>query len=202
MTSARTFLLAFLILPLVVGCVSLERPHAEVTVYGIELSRAESADSGKGAVISIREFDISPLFENKFFTYRTGENTYETDFYNQTLTTPAEMLTEGAIHWLSRSPLVSQVSTRPGRVKPTHTLEGRVEAFYGDYRDESEPKAVLSVALTLIDERAPERKSTINRVYSEAAPLERISPRVLASGWREAFKTILTAFEADLKATL
>jgi hypothetical protein len=76
------------------GCVSLERSYPEKRFFVIEVKDAKRANPGDGQVLSMSNLHISPRYADRGFVYRTSEAEYESDFYNQFLSSPAVMISE------------------------------------------------------------------------------------------------------------
>ena len=63
----------------------------------------------KDVILNVQNFSIDIAFSTKSFVYRKGQSEYETDFYNQFLIRPEDMITEQTRDWLSESGLFKWV---------------------------------------------------------------------------------------------
>ena len=124
-----------------VGC----RPAAyDGRFYVLEAKRAQESSPMRSEVaLEVRRFGVDAVFAEKPLVYRTGPLSYEPDYYNEFLVSPAVMVTDRTRNWLADSGLVTQVLVPGSRIEPTHTLEGHITEMYGDLRDPAEPAAVL-----------------------------------------------------------
>ena len=83
---------------------------------------------------------------------------------------------------------------------PTHVLEGTVDAFYGDFRDTSTPKAVLEMEFFLSKESPARAEILMRKRYAKAIPVNGRSAEALVKGWDQALNEVIAALVADLKA--
>ena len=179
------------------GCVS--RQYVERGSFALEVSRGEAATSQTEAILRIRTLRVSPRYEGKRFVYRGESLSYETDFYNEFLTSPDTMITEEVRQWLADSGLFGHVVDFSGQVDPTHILEGTVTDLYGDFSEPTQPKAALQIEFFLSEDIAGQSKSVFKNRYRKEVRISRDSPEELIQGWNKALALILTDFEGDLK---
>ena len=82
-------------------------------------------------------------------------------------------------------------------VAPTHALEGRVNALYGDYSVQP-PQAVLEVELFLVADPLNRSAVVFHEQYREAIPLDDRKPESLVRGWNTGLTRALGELERDL----
>lgn len=183
------------------GCVSVDLKKAalDIKTYSLELS-APHQDSFAGAPVMLRVNDFSavPFFNDRYLAYRSGETTYEQDFYNQLVAAPAKLIQDEVAVWLRGSPVVASVVTPSLISAADYVIDARVIELSGDYRIESEPKAVLKIQFTVSADTAV----LCQKIYTAEIPVERISPVTLTEGWNKGLSQIMTGFETDLASTL
>jgi ABC-type uncharacterized transport system auxiliary subunit len=171
--------------------------------YVLETSRAgRTVRADNEVALEVRRFSIDPSFSDATLVYRVGESRYESDYYNEYLVLPALMLTEKTRDWLARSGVAAHVLTPGSRIEPTHTLETSVTALYGDFRDQSNPTAVLEMRCFLLANEDPNETIAMARVYGASHPVEGKTADALISALNASLKEILTHLEEDLDATL
>lgn len=201
MISARTAvrLLGLLSLPIVtIGCLNLNKSYPEKRSFVLDVaSEARPVAQDATAVLKVGKFRMSPLFVGRTMVYRTGELQYENDFYNEWFISPGSLLTQQVHGWLSKTGRFRFVLMGTNHIDPTHTLEGSVTEFYGDYRQAGSPKAVLSLELHLLEE-TKERQVVLQRTYRHEVSLADRSPDALAGGLTEALRLSLSDFDKDL----
>lgn len=184
------------------GCVSLEKPYPDKRYFAIEGPRGETPanPAARGGVLLVSSLRVSPRYESKSFVYRRSEANFESDFYNQFLVSPGAMLTEEIRRGLAQAQTVQYIVGTSSQLEPTHVLEGTVDAFYGDFRDMSAPKAVLEMEFFLTKESPTRAEILTRRRYTKAVALNGRSAEALVQGWNQALQEILAALAADLKA--
>jgi uncharacterized lipoprotein YmbA len=194
------FAVAVLIVPtLIVGCMG--RKYVERDTYALDVSRPGPVSSaGTDAVLRLRTLRVSPRYESKSFVYRTGDLSYETDYYNQFFASPDTMITEEVRKWLGGSGLFRQVVDYTGQVEHTHILEGEVIDLYGDFSRGTQPKAVMDIRFLLIHDTADRSESLLQKHYRRELPLSVDTGEALIDAWNTALGGILTDLEKDLKA--
>ena len=198
----KNYLLSFAVTVFVLtlmlsGCVS--RKYVERNSFALEVSRGEAASSQSETILRVRTLRVSPRYEGKRFVYRGESLSYETDFYNEFLTSPDTMITEEVRRWLADSGLFGQVVDFSGQVDPTHILEGMVTDLYGDFGEPTQPKAALQMEFYLSEDIAGRSKIVFKNRYRKEARIKRDLPEELVQGWNKALAIILTDFERDLK---
>ncbi len=93
------------------GCAGMQGTNLEKQRYLLNVHRQTGQSETAGElVVKVRGFHISSRFSGKPLTYRTGEVSYETDFYNEFLTSPASNITEEATKWLAQSGVFADVT--------------------------------------------------------------------------------------------
>jgi cholesterol transport system auxiliary component len=192
------------VLPLLIlcsGCVSLERSYPEKRYFVIAVS--ESADRSSSAgnrILSVSNLRISPRYADKNFVYRISEAGYESDFYNQFLTSPDLMIGEEVRKGLSASQVFKYVVGPSNQLQPNYVLEGSINALYGDFRNAKMSAAFLEIEFFVHNEDAANPGIVMQKRYVKSVPLSERSPEALVKGWNDALNEILTALIADLKA--
>jgi len=132
--------------PLLPGCLGVQPSLPEKHTFVLDVSRqSESVPPQSEAVLRIRTFGISPQYEGRGFVYRTGDLSYQSDFYNEFLTSPGSLIAEQVRQWLADSGIFGQVVDFSGQVAPTHILKGKVIDLYGDYSRGTQPRAALEI---------------------------------------------------------
>jgi cholesterol transport system auxiliary component len=154
-------------------------------------------------VLEVDRFSIEAAFATKSFIYRTGERQYETDYYNEFLVLPAQMITEDTRDWLSRTGLFLRVAGPAARVTPTHLMEGNIVDLYGDLRDKNAPKAVMQIRIFVSKlETDSQPAQVFSRDYSAVTRLESHDPAGLVDAYSRCFQKILADLQKDLTEKL
>jgi len=192
---------AFILLALASGCVGIERSYPDKRYFVLEVNRNVNPSNPPGnGVLQIANIRVSPRYEDKGFIYRTSGSSYESDFYNQFLVSPAALLGEELRKGLAQSQIFRHVINASSQLEPTHVLEGVVDALYGDFREPGAPKAVLEMEFFLRKESASKADIVAAKRYARSVAVNGRSPEALVKGWNEALDAILSALVADLKS--
>ena len=192
---------AFILLALASGCVGIEKSYPDKRYFVLEVNRNVNPSNSPGnGVLQIANIRVSPRYEDKGFVYRTSGSSYESDFYNQFLVSPAALLGEELRKGLAQSQIFRHVINASSQLEPTHVLEGVVDALYGDFRESSAPKAVLEMEFFLRKESPSKADIVAARRYAKSIAVNGRSPEALVKGWNEALDAILASLLADLKS--
>jgi uncharacterized lipoprotein YmbA len=191
------------LLVLLAGCSAPEVAYPVKRQYVISVTRENRTVPPAGAeAAKVRRFRVSPRFEGHGLVYRTGAVTYETDFYNEFLAAPAEMLTEETRDWLAAAGVFSNVVGAASRVAARYLFEGNVTALTGDFSEPEEPRAVMEIQFFLIDDAAARGSVAFHKTYRATRPLPSNRAEELVRGYNACLADILGALEADLRRAL
>lgn len=184
------------------GCLQLQKEYPEVKTYALEPAvTGHQKPAASPISLKMNPFTVQAQFVDRFYVYRTGETVYESDFYNQFVASPVYLLQGEVRDWLRHSPLIRYVLDPEDIGTAAHyVLDGRLLEIYGDYRRESEPRAVLSLELTLRRAEGAFGRSTVafQKTFRQEVPMARISPAELTRGWNEGLGQILADCERHL----
>ncbi len=190
------------LLALASGCVGIERSYPDKRYFVLEVNRNISPSNPAGnGILQVATIRVSPRYEDKGFVYRTSGSSYESDFYNQFLVSPAALLGEELRKGLAQSQIFRHVVNASSQLEPTHVLEGVVDALYGDFRDPGAPKAVLEMEFFLRKESPSKAEIVAARRYAKSVAVNGRSPEALVKGWNEALEAILSSLVADLRSS-
>ena len=154
----------------------------------------------KNIILDVKSFNIDRTFDTKSLVYRKRQSEYETDFYNQFLISPDEMITQKTRSWLSQSGMFKWVLEPGSYTNPTHVLEGNISALYGDFRDMANPKAVMSIRFFVI--KLPDKDIVFGKTYEAQSKVESKNAESLVKSFDECLANILANLEKDLNGQL
>ena len=154
----------------------------------------------KDIVLSVQDFNGDDLYTNKNFVYRIGQSEYETDFYNQFLLRPEDMITSKTRRWLSDSGLFKLVLEPGSYSDATEMLEGNLLALYVDFRDKQTPKAVLKVRFFVLD--LSDKSVLYSNTYEVTSTAKDNSVESLVGAFNESLVKVLSELEKDLQKNL
>ena len=150
----------------------------------------------KEIILDVQSFNVDTTFSTKSLVYRKGPSEYETDFYNQFLIGPDDMITEKTRSWLSESGLVKLVLEPGSYIDATNMLEGNIIALYGDFRDDSSPKATMKISIFLIE--ISDKSVVFAKTYEAASEIKSQTAEALVEAFDNCLRQILTELEKDL----
>lgn len=183
------------------GCVTLERDYPAKRYFVIDISdSAQPAEAVGNQTLLVTGLRISPRYADKSFVYRTSDAGYESDFYNQFLTSPDIMISEEVRKGLAASPAFKYVVGPASQLQPNFVLEGSVNALYGDFRNLNGPSAVLEIEFFLHNEDSTNPGIVLQKRYAKTVALAGRSPEALVKGWSQALEAILAMLVADIRA--
>jgi ABC-type uncharacterized transport system auxiliary subunit len=169
--------------------------------FVLETSRnSPQQKTSKDVILDVKNFSIDTTFSTKSLVYRKGQSEYETDFYNQFLIRPDDMITEKTRSWLSESGLFKWVLELGSYTDATHVLEGNITALYGDFRDDSSPKASMKIRVFLV--KLPEKSVVFGKTYEAVLEVKSQTAEALVEAFDNCLRQILTDLEKDLRAKL
>jgi len=197
--ASRAALLLALIASAAIPLGCLSKSYPEKRRYIFEIQPPVDAVPGPNGVLRMDRVRVSPLFERKGFVYRTGEATFENDFYNEFFAPPGVLLRKATLNRLRAASIFAEVldATQMGDVD--WMLEGHVTQLYADLRDQAAPLAVLQIEYTLLDARSPTLAIVFRKNYSVRGPAAGGTAEAIVNGWTEALIQVLSELEIDLR---
>lgn len=152
--------------------------------------------TSKDIVLGVQSFNVDMTFSTKSLVYRKGPSEYETDFYNQFLISPNDMITEKTRSWLSESGLFKLVLEPGSYAEASHSLEGNIIALYGDFRDKSSPKATMKIRFFLV--KLSGKSVVFGKTYEVVSKVGDRTAESLVEAFDSCLGQILTDLENDL----
>ncbi|MFC1677288.1 hypothetical protein ACFL3G_09530 [Planctomycetota bacterium] len=154
----------------------------------------------KDVILNVQNFSIDVAFSSKSLVYRKGQSEYETDFYNQFLIRPDDMITEKTRGWLSESGLFKLVLEPGSYTEATHMLEGNIIALYGDFSEESSPKAMAKIRFFLV--KLSDKSVVFTNTYESVSEFKDRTAEYLIEAFNVCLTNILSDLEKDLQKQL
>ncbi|MEX0806560.1 MAG: hypothetical protein WD688_25075 [Candidatus Binatia bacterium] len=200
-TSTGPCLSTLLAFVLFFGCVSIEKDYPDKRYFALDLARNAPGQSPTGTgVLQIASARVSPRYADRNFIYRRSDTRFESDFYNQFLVAPAALITEEVRREISSVGIFQFVVGSANPLRPTHTMETRVNTLYGDFRDLAAPRAVIEMEFFLSQEASSNSGIVFHKAYQRIVPVQERTPEALVRGWNQALEGILRSLVTDLTA--
>ncbi len=186
------------------ACVDLEKEYPEKKHFVLSAERPPAArDGGNGpgengvsrfdTALKIGRFRVSPRFASRGLVYRRSDVAYESDFYNEFLTTAAVNLTEATRRWLERSRLFQRVVSLSSQVDACYILEAQVNEIYADLR--KAPLSTIDVQFLLLKNG---QEVLFDRTYRRDQTAIAADAANLVRAHNENLSAILRDLERDL----
>jgi cholesterol transport system auxiliary component len=181
----------------------MQRKNIVKETFLLDVQRGgEPVQATSETILAVQPFSIAPAFQGKGLVYRTGENQYESDFYNEYFVSPPAMMTEQTRNWLAGSGAFAQVLSPISSAEPTHILEGHIKQVAADVRDKANPQAVLEISFYLLEQNKRERTIRFQKTYSATQPLESRTASACIAALNQCLTEILETLEKDLVSNL
>ena len=181
------------------GCFRRQFPERRLFVLDVE--RTEAARSPSSAVLRLSRVRAEPQYERKGFVYRTGESTYADDFYNAFYVSPEQIVRSTMHEWLTASGMFAVVADVDSLVGFDWVLESRLMDFYVDKRAAEDERAVVRLAVTLVDARRSPPRAILERTYEEVASASG-GGQGYVDAWSAALTRVYARLEDDLASLL
>jgi len=180
------------------GCNTLSRPAPVKNMFLLAPPAPTAVAQPKPGALRVGSINVAAPFRGKAFVYRESELKYVTDFYTEFIVPPGPMIAEATARALDRARVFARVSQPGAPSDADYTLDGFVEALYGDARNATKPSAELAITyyLTRSDAASP----FWSKEYRRSVPLPGATPDQYASALSAAFGEILAELARDLSA--
>ncbi len=187
------------------GCTNLQKEppvkqyfdlNVTISLSDNTIDAANLADVGKALLV--KELLIAPTYDSHAFVYRMGNNTYQTDFYNEFISYPAQLITDKATEILCGSNYFSQPLTHRKKAI-AYRLSGKITHLYGDFRKTGSPKAVMEIRLNFEKKEGQTFLHHSSNTYRMDEPIASTLPEDLVVGWNKGLEKIIIQFLKDYK---
>jgi len=182
------------------ACVKLGGKPLDKRYYQISPERTSTTVAQPRAeTLKVRRLAVSDIYNTRELVYRGPEGAIDSDFYNLFFVTPGSMLTTELRRWLTESGLFTHIVAPGSLIVPGLTLEGMINALYGDYSGTA-PAAVVEMQFFVVDESSAENDIVFSGSYKERISLDSADPQQLVQAMTIAVANIYTNLENDLAA--
>jgi cholesterol transport system auxiliary component len=192
---------ACLALLCLVGCGMGSKPGEVRQTFLLQVSTPAQTGAPLPGVLLVAGMDVSEAFAGKQMVYRFEEHRYQSDYYNEFLVAPRDMLGQRMLEWLQRARLYETVAPLAGtRLPEALVLRGLVNEMYADARDPARPAAVLSLQLYITSEQAEGKPMRFAQQFRNVAPMSDASAQAYADALSRALDAVLTEAEKQIRA--
>ncbi len=178
------------------GCSS--GPSWKRQSFAFSLATDPPTTNAVETVVALRRVSISPTFQSRSFTYRTGDNSYEQDPYAGFLIPPERALAE-SIRASMRASGVFGCVVEPGSgIMPTVVVEASINELYGDFRQASRPMGTMGIHLMCYEVLHGEPSHILFDKYClQETPLARKTPGALMAAWDADLREIMNQINSE-----
>jgi ABC-type uncharacterized transport system auxiliary subunit len=183
------------------GCAPvLERKPVEKQRFVLEPPPPETYAGPRAGVLRVGVVRVSPPFQNRGFVFRTGDQSYTTDFYNEFAAPPGTLLRDVLVEWLREGTHFASV-VRGSEAPSGWLLETALESLFVDARDAAaEPQVQIALAVRLLDAGAADMPIRFAKRYQTSERATGRSAGAIAEAFSRALGQLLPELAADLDA--
>ncbi|MHC5083404.1 MAG: hypothetical protein ACYTET_05640 [Planctomycetota bacterium] len=197
-TTIKLIIGLMLCVMLAAGCLQRDALVKEQYLIQAETPKAQG-ELVDEAIVTVIPFSISPMFQSNGFVYRVGPSKYTTDFYNEYVIAPSQMMSGQTHNWLIASGF--KVVPATSHAEPEYLVEGNIRQLYADLRDKADPQAVLEIFFTVIKPERKENELVFAKTYAETVKMKEVTPGYYVEAMEECLSEVLGDLTKDLKAT-
>ena len=196
----RHLIIIWLAAAVVTGCET--RPGWKRQSFAFSLPAGRPATNACDSVVALNRVSISPTFQSRSFTYRTGENSYEQDPYAGFLIPPERALAESIRASMRASGVFGGVVESGSRIAPTVIVEASINELYADFRQASRPVGTMGIHIICYDLQDSEpRHIVFDKYFLQETALARKTPSALMAAWDEDLRQIMYQFNSEYAKT-
>ena len=189
---------ALTLLALLAACSVITRPAPVRQTFLLAPSLPPAVSQAQPGALRVGNIKVAAPFRGKSFVYRTGDLSFETDYYVEFLVPPAAMLTEQTARALDRAKPFARIAGPGAAADAEWVLDGFAAALYADTRETGKPAAELAITYYLTAAGGAERTPVWTREYRRHAPMRNSSPTAYAEALNTAFGEIVAELARDL----
>jgi hypothetical protein len=149
-------------------------------------------------IVALGRVTISPVFQSRAFTYRTGDNTFVQDPYAAFLTAPERALAEPIRAGLRQGGAFGRVIEPGSALIPSVAIEASVTELCGDFRNPAAPAGTMEIHFIIyeVDSGQPGRV-LLDKTFSRREPLAHRTPEALAAAWQTDLHVIMEEINTE-----
>jgi ABC-type uncharacterized transport system auxiliary subunit len=180
------------------GCLS--RPALKTETFSFGIPAVEDTNAAAAPVLSIKKITVAAPFGGRPLVYRTGEFTYEHDPYAEFLDFPEKELVAPLRAGLGSQGDFRSVVLAGDVLEPDIMVEINVSQLFGDFREQSNARAILRAQFIFCQETNGIASGMIfQKEYSQDIPLKKPTAAALMAGWNRALDEIIGKVLTDYR---
>jgi len=183
-----------------IGCSGFRQPVHPIEYYTLEYDPPEVKKAVTlPLILRVEKFQVSPEYNTNSIIYRETPMKRNAYAYHKWRANPSDLVTYFIARDLDYSSLFTAVVTLNTRLIPTHTLEGIVDEFFENDRENSW-YAVLGLRISLLKNNSPESVSQVlfQKKYLRSEKCTAKNPQALAEAMSRNMAAISGQIISDL----
>ena len=170
--------------------------------FAFSLPADPPATNACDRVVALNRVSISPTFQSRSFTYRTGENSYEQDPYAGFVVPPERALAESIRASMRVGGVFGRIVEPGSGITPGVVVEASIIELYGDFRQTARPVATMGIHFLCyaIQEGEPGR-IVFDRYFLQETTLAQKTPGALMAAWDEDLRQIMNQINSEYAKT-
>jgi cholesterol transport system auxiliary component len=149
-------------------------------------------------VVALNRVSISPVFQTRSFTYRTGENSYEQDPYAGFVIPPERALAESIRAWMRAGGAFGRVVDPGSGLTANLFADVFINELYGDFRNASQPVGRMELHFVCYEiEDGASRRVVLDRVCARETPLAKKTVDALMAAWDADLREIMEEINSE-----
>jgi uncharacterized lipoprotein YmbA len=182
------------------GCAGGGKAQPQRQTFFIDLPAPRPSGPPLPGILLLEGVDVAEAFAGKQMVYRFGDNRYQSDYYNEFLVSPREMIGQRALEWLQGVRLYETVAPLAGSSVPdAMVLRAVVNEMYADLRDPARPAAVLSLQLYVTAESGEGQPLRFAQQLRSVQPMRDASAQAYADALSRALEAVLWEAERQMR---
>ena len=166
--------------------------------YLMELDKTESAynfDANK-KVLGVDRFYISEKYKGKGFIYKVSESEFKSDYYNEFMIWPEEIIREEVYGWLKSKSVLNVDFIEELKGKADFKLGCRVEKLYVDVSSEPE-SVVMEIKFVLSKKHDNGYKVVFEKTYLEREEIGSREGSFIVKAYTKSLENIINKFSSE-----
>jgi len=190
--------LAPMILASAILCGCASGPAWNRRTFAFSLPADPPTTKAQTNIVKLSRVSISPLFQNRSFTYRTGENSYVQDPYAGFLIAPERAVAESIRASMRAGGVFGRVAEPGGGLTPTLVVEVSVSELYGDFRKASQPVGKMEIRFICYEVKDGDPgRIVLDKVCAHETPLARKAAEALMAAWDTDLRQIMQEINSE-----
>lgn len=187
-----------ILIPAIIFCGCTSGPSWKSQSFAFSLPADPPTTNASEKVVALNRVSISPTFQSRSFTYRTGDNSYEQDPYAGFLIPPERALAESIRASMRSSGVFGRVVEPGSGIMPTVIVEASINELYGDFRQSSRPVGTMGIHIMCYEVQDGESRNIVfDKYFLQETALSRKTPAALMAAWDEDLLEIMNRINSE-----